>query len=67
MGEDEILIDKRTRQILLDIDRDIVMLNDKKQVICFTILNMNNVNIEDEEWQLTQDNLKLIRGKTINA
>jgi len=57
----EIIIDDKTKALLQDIDRSILMLNDKKQTVCLTILNMNNIDIENEKWQLAQDNSKLFK------
>ena len=62
---EEIFIDEKTRQMLLECDRAMMIANQRMKDICLVIFNTNNVDIINENWQLSEDRSKLIKDKEV--
>ena len=62
---EEILIDEKTRMMLLDCDRTMAIANQRLQDICRVLFNLNNIDIINEKWQLSEDRSKLLKDKEV--
>ena len=62
---EEILIDEKTRLMLLDCDRTMAIANQRMKDICLVVFNINNIDIINEKWQLSEDRSKLIKDKEV--
>jgi len=65
---EEIRIDEKTRIMLLDCDRTIVITNQRMQDICQTLFNVNDIDVNKDRWQLSVDRTKLFKvSKPVEA
>ena len=62
---EEILIDEKTRQMLLECDRAMLIANQRMQDICQVLFNVNDIDVSKDKWQLSEDRSKLIKDKEV--